>query len=597
MRLPLPKTLLWRIGVLLVGAQLLITIVLGWLALSGFRTFHYGQVTQELQRIEPVLSARYAALSDVSHDMLDEMVKRDGRATGVRITLIQPDGLVIADSQVNPKTMASHRFGRQEIQQALTVGSGSSRRFSVTLGEDMIYYARATPWGESGEMIVRAALPVTSVNEELTSLTRLVLSAGIASMLLTVVVVYLVSRRFSGQVAALATGAAQFAEGDLSYHIAPPAARELSLLALSLNRMGRQLSERMSEVRSQQEEQRTILESMSSGVLALDSTRRILNINRTAELIFGVSSAEARGHLLQEVIRQPRMSELVNQLLAGEVRSGKEILFDTSDGRTIEARGETFSSKDPSRSAGVLLVLDDVTEQRRFEALRSDFASNVSHELRTPITNIKGYVETLQEVGWDDAQQASRFLSIIRTNSDRLAAIVEDVMSLTRLEQPELRESVDLEQMSAAALMASACQQFYSAADDRAITLRTDIAQDIEFAGHLQLLQQALGNLLSNAIRYSPEGSSVTLAATQPDSDHITFSVADQGPGISAHHLARLFERFYRVDKARSRELGGTGLGLAIVKHIAGVHGGEVTVESTVGTGSVFRLTLPIAGA
>lgn len=592
MSLSLPKSLLWRIGLLLVGAQAVTLIIFGGVALSQVRTLFHGQVAAELQRISPVLGTRYAEDGNILNDALDRMVKADGQTTGIRITVIRPDGVVIADSQADPSTMENHRYGRPEIEHALKDGSGSSTRYSNTLGEDMVYYARTTPWGD---LIVRVALPVSRINDQLSELTRLVLAAGLVSLLLTMMVAYFVSRRFTRQLAALAAAAEQYAGGNLAYHVAPPAARELSLLAVSLNRMGRQLSDRISEIKARQAEQHTILDSMSNGVMALDARRRILNINRAAEVMMSITSTAARGRLLQEVIREPKMSELVNRLLAGEPTPDAEIRFSPDPDHVIEIRGERLALHD-GQSGGVLLILNDVTERLRFESLRNDFASNVSHELRTPITNIKGYVETLQDVGWQDSEQASRFLSVIRVNSDRLAAIVEDVMSLTKLERAELREDMELEDIPVTDLITVTCEQFEATARERTISLDVDVPEEIMCSGHRQLLTQALGNLLSNAIRYSPEGSTVTVAAHRDGADRFTLAVADEGHGIPPQHLPRLFERFYRVDKARSRELGGTGLGLAIVKHIALVHGGEVGVESVVGRGSVFRMTLPIRG-
>jgi len=592
---PLPKSLLWRIGLILIGSQLAIVAVLGWIALAGVRDFHYGQVRDELRRIEGLLAGTYGSTALASPDDLATMVTRDGAQTGVRITLILADGTVIADSEVEPATMENHRWGRAEIEQALTIGNGFATRYSRTLEQDMIYFAQRREWVGVGEVVVRVSLPITRVESRLLYLRALIWIGGAASILLTAIIVYFVSRRLGRQIESLADAATRFSEGDLDYQVAPGSSREFLRLSASLNQMGRQLSSRVTQLQAQQSEQRTILQSMSSGVIALDLEYRVLNINRAAEHLFGVSTNEARGRLLQEMIRHPQLSEFVAQWVLGESPASTEIEIETgTQGRhLIEVTGESLSSPGEPRH-GVLLLFNDVTERRRFELLRSDFAANVSHELRTPITNIKGYVETLLEVGWQDQEQAAHFLDIIRTNSDRLAAIVEDVMSLTNLEQFHLREAIRIEEFSTSWMLKTVADQFAKTARTKSIELRIECEDDTSMSGHPALVRQAVANLVSNALRYSPEGSVVTMR-TQSRTDEVVIQVIDNGPGIPDKHLARLFERFYRVDKARSRELGGTGLGLAIVKHIAVVHGGRVEVTSVLGEGCTFSMILPMS--
>jgi two-component system phosphate regulon sensor histidine kinase PhoR len=241
----------------------------------------------------------------------------------------------------------------------------------------------------------------------------------------------------------------------------------------------------------------------------------------------------------------------------------------------------------------LLVLLQDVTELRRLEAIRTDFAANVSHELRTPITNISGYVDTLLQVGLDDREQARGFLQTVKRNADRLASIVEDLLALARLEQPDSKAWLEPQSTLAADIIAGAVAEFEDAAAAKQIEIRVAAAKELRVMVNPRLAEQAVGNLVSNAVRYSASGTRVTITARAADSGFVELAVADEGSGIEARHVPRLFERFYRVDRARSRQMGGTGLGLAIVKHIAQVHGGRVTVESEVGRGSVFRLSLP----
>jgi two-component system phosphate regulon sensor histidine kinase PhoR len=246
---------------------------------------------------------------------------------------------------------------------------------------------------------------------------------------------------------------------------------------------------------------------------------------------------------------------------------------------------------------GLLVLMNDVTQLRRLETIRSDFAANVSHELRTPITNIKGYVETMLDVGVRDQAQTRRFLEIINRNTARLASIIEDLLALARLEQPDMRSTLERVDIAVLRVIESALAQFEPdiKAKDMTTVVRVGgpAPHRLQVHANAQLLEQAISNLISNAIKYSPASTTITITAERLNSGDIAIGVADEGPGIPAEHRARIFERFYRVDRARSRELGGTGLGLAIVKHIALVHGGSVTVDSEVGRGSTFRITIP----
>ena len=587
-----PRTLLWRIGLALISAQLIIAIFLGGYTFFHLRRFHYDQTLAELQRVMPILVARLADGSDLSdEEHLDRLVKDDSARTGIRVTVILPGGQVIADSDAMPAEMENHRYGRKEIEEALTSGEGSAIRYSATLGESMMYFAQRVEAGGENGLIVRSALPLTTVNRELSRITRVVAGAGALSLLATLLVIYFVSRRFSGQVSTLAAGAARFARGELDHRVAPPAATELSALAESLNDMAQQLDDRIRQLQTQRNEQRAILQSMSNGVIAVDAEHRIIILNRAAEALLGHSADDTQGRLLEEVVREAALHGFVADALAGRSVGPSDLLIGPDGAITVEATGETLLSAD-GEPKGLLIILNEVTQLRRLESLRSDFAANVSHELRTPITNIKGYVETLLDIGWTNHDQAERFLKIIGVNSSRLAAIVEDVMALSKLEQPLARESLEHDRITIASLLESMAMQFEQAARERGISLIVEAREDITVLARRQLIEQAVANLVSNAVRYADTNSRITLRAEATD-EAVVIAVEDEGPGIAAEHLPRIFERFYRVDKGRSRKLGGTGLGLAIVKHVALIHGGRAEVESSAGRGSVFRIVLP----
>lgn len=587
-----PQSLLWRLGLVLIGTQLVVALALGWYAYDRLESFHLGHTRAELARVTSLLSARYTeSLVGMTGPELDRMMKQVGRDLDVRITIILEDGTVIADSDASPAEMELHGY-RPEILAAREEGTGTATRYSRTVGATLLYYASRAEPADEHSPVVRTAMPLSQLGASLAELTRAVgIAAGI-SILITLSIFLLISRRHARQVRRLADGAGRFASGELGHHIQPPVTSELGELADSLNKMGEQLQRRIGELESRRREERAILQSMSNAVIALDPDQRILNLNAAARNMLHLDASEHRGKLLQETIRQPELHRFIEAAieLAGEQEG--EFTLHGDPVAIVQARSEVLTDEE-GRPSGVVVVLNDVTQLRRLEVMRSDFAANVSHELRTPITNIQGYVETLLETGFDDADQTRLFLEIVRKNSRRLASIIEDVMTLTRVDQTSAEDAIERETLPVESLVRGVCSQSAALAREKRIDVRVDVPDDMAASVHSHLLEQAVGNLLSNAINYSPEGSTVHVEARRIDGGGVQISVRDDGPGIAPQHLDRLFERFYRVDKARSREAGGTGLGLALVKHIALAHGGSVEVQSTVGEGSTFTLRIP----
>jgi two-component system phosphate regulon sensor histidine kinase PhoR len=345
-----------------------------------------------------------------------------------------------------------------------------------------------------------------------------------------------------------------------------------------------------------------IFRSSDRGLLALDRQHRILELNPAAESILGVSAGTARGRLVEEVARQPELNSFLVRALAADAESNGEAAFAARSGgppATVRLLARPLRDRD-GRGVGLLVSLEDITRLKRLEDLRTDFVANVSHELRTPITAIKGYVETLLEVEDGDPATGRRFLETIRRNTARLANLVEDLLRLASLDATEAgpgedpRGPLEFEPVPVDELVAAVLEQVGPVAEARRVELRTDLAPDLQARVNRVLAEQALFNLVSNAIRYGGEGKPVDITARR-EGEQVTLAVRDRGPGIAPKHLPRIFERFYRVDKARARSDGGTGLGLAIVKHIAAVHGGGVEASSTLGAGSEFRIRFPAA--
>jgi len=391
---------------------------------------------------------------------------------------------------------------------------------------------------------------------------------------------------------------------DLAYPVldrTSPARRmsrdHLRPLADALDDVDRRLTSEIRKLKATRAEQDAILRSMEEGVIALDRDQRVLNINRFAESMLGVDAETARGRLLQEVARQSALNRFVSNAFADESVTMREFEFQGEPRRVVRGAASALRDED-GEPAGLLLVLSDITQLRRLEGMRSDFAANVSHELRTPITNIVGYSESLLEDDLADPEQTRRFIKVIAENASRLGAIVEDMLALTRLERPGARSDFHTTATELRPVIESACAQLAPEAARKTIDLRVSVPEGLRGDINPPLVEQAVVNLVSNALKYSPAGSAVTVSgrdAPLRSGKGVRIDVTDEGPGIEARHLPRVFERFYRVDKGRSRDQGGTGLGLAIVKHIALLHKGEVGVDSKLGEGSTFHLLLPAA--
>ena len=362
------------------------------------------------------------------------------------------------------------------------------------------------------------------------------------------------------------------------------------------------------EIHSEHLQRQLFEQSMRDGLVVLDAHQHVLSANAAAARLLGFDPTAARGRLFQELSRIPE----VNAMLEASYKDGQRrhglLEPPTAPGSIVDAAIETLRD-DSNQAIGALLLIADVTSEQRLERMRSDFVANVSHELRTPITNIKGYIETIQQIGLADPGQVNRFLEIVERNASRLGALVEDLLSISFLESTNSKERVTMGSTPMNTLIDWVDAELGPAAEARGVKLTRDIESDLQLHANALLIEQAIGNLVSNAIRYAPRGSAIEISArtsqalgntlnntVNPSGTRMALiTVADHGPGIPEKHLPRLFERFYRVDSARSREEGGTGLGLAIVKHIAMVHGGTVTVESAVGNGSRFCLAIPLA--
>lgn len=416
--------------------------------------------------------------------------------------------------------------------------------------------------------------------------------ALVVAAVVALAISYLLARRFSHPVEELRRAAERLGRGELKRRIPAPPALEFAELADALNTMAAQLDERIAEITRQRNERVAILESMREGVLAIDRDERILLINRTAEEMLGVAAGrEIKGRLVQEVFRNPEVQRYLQRAQAGPRQ-----VFD--DGTLLRLGAKTLIDArcaplrdDRDNDIGLVVILTNVTRLHQLENLRKEFVANVSHELRTPITSIKGFAETLLDGALDDPNEAQRFVEIIWRQSERLGHVIEDLLSLSTLDRTEAPER---EECELAEVLRSVIELRQPVAAERQTIVELDCPAHLRVFANAGLIERAIGNLVENAIKYSGVSARVMVRAESRDGG-VRVRVIDNGPGIATEHLPRLFERFYRVDKARSRELGGTGLGLSIVKNIASLHGGSVGVETEIGRGSTFWIQLPSA--
>lgn len=508
---------------------------------------------------------------------------------GMRITIVLADGTVRYDSASDPSAMENHA-SRPEIRAALAGRVGTSVRRSPTLGLDMVY--AAAPIYESG--VVAGALRVAMSAPGLDALlARFIVIDAMVALMMTALMAWAsiaFGTRITEPMTALMDAAGDWSAGRLERRVRRFPGSELAPLAETMNAMASRLADQVVTMRHQQQELQAILEGMGEAVLSVDASMTIRLANSRARELLGRVGAQAamEGRGLLEASGTSALEALARSCADSGSGVESEITLYGDTARFILAHAAPLLSDDGSR--GVVLVLNDITRLKRLERVRQDFVANVSHELRTPITLITGFAETLETV--QDPVETRRFLAIIKRHADRMTAIIEDLLTLARLESPE-RTALSRAPVRAAALVAHAIESLDSRPAQRHITIEATVDPELLALVNEGLFEQALVNLLDNAIKYGPEGGTVRIAAAV-DGQSLVFSVADQGPGIPARDLPRLFERFYRVDRARSKHLGGTGLGLAIVKHVAMAHGGDASVTSIEGSGSTFFISLPL---
>jgi two-component system phosphate regulon sensor histidine kinase PhoR len=516
---------------------------------------------------------------------LDAEADRLGSRLDARVTLIAPDGRVLGDSAEpleNLPALENHAT-RPEVLEAKASGLGRARRFSATLGIDMLYVA--APVQHSSIAFVRVALPLTDIRQQLrTVLTATLTALGIA-LIGAAAIAFMISSRLGHRVRAVADVAARYRRGDLT----PPRLNygddELGAVARTLDDSVQQLGSRLADLARDRERMAAILAGMIEGVIVVDSQGRLELVNRAAEEMLKLDEPTMGRHYV-ETIRHPGITDLVTAALGGSAPRSVELAPPRDPARTVIARAALTTT---GADRGVVLVLHDITELKRADQIRRDFVANVSHELRTPLTAIRGYVEALAE-GDAEPEETPRFLEIIMRHTLRMERLVKDLLRLARLDAGQ--EVLEVAECDVHRLVQSVTSDLEPTLSARGQHVELDIAADVETVrADPSKLHDVLRNLIGNASTYSPEQSTIRVSARR-DREFVAIQVQDEGPGIPEEDLSRVFERFYRVDKSRSRDPGGTGLGLAIVRHLVELHGGKVFAENGAMGGAQFTIML-----
>jgi len=585
------RRMLWRIY----PSYLLITVVsvvaVAWYADRQFRQFYLKQTVATLTaqaRLFEDYVRQGGGLADAGR--LDGLCKELGKRASVRLTVIRPDGVVLGDTEHDPGTMDNHS-DRPEVRAALGGEVGWQIRHSDTLNEQMMYVAVPAQQNGKNLAVVRAAISLASFESALGVMYGRIALGGLLIAALGAVVCWLVSKRITRPLEELRRGVDRFGRGELDRKLSVPDTEEMAALAEAMNEMAATIGRRMWTIAEQRSELEAVFDAMAEGVLAMDLEERVIHMNRAAEAIVGFAAAAAKGRFIQEVARNPDLQNFVRNALTNDGPVEGDIAWHGTEDRFFQARGTALRDAG-GRKVGSLVVLNEVTRLYRLERVRRDFVANVSHEMQTPITSIYGYAETLLDEGSRTEEMTAKAAQAIVRQAGRLSSLVDDLLELSRIEKQAEAKEIPLAPGSVRAVLHAAVETCRTGAAERGVAIELICPQDAEADIHTELLERAVVNLLDNATKYSEADKTVTLECEATERE-IVIRVRDQGWGIAREHLPRLFERFYRVDKARSRAMGGTGLGLAIVKHIVLAHRGTVSVESTIGQGSVFTIRLP----
>jgi two-component system phosphate regulon sensor histidine kinase PhoR len=573
---------------LLFAAALLIAVALG--TADVLLTRYTAERERSLAQRELAESLRLIApeLPSAASSNLQQWAEETDRKLRSRVTVIDRSGVVLADSRHDPETMENHQ-ARPEVRAALSGQTGSAIRRSATLDIDFLYYAAAVDLPGSPGAVLRLAMPLEQVGASIATVRMLILKASGFAALLALAFAYVIARNVTGRVRRIEAYATELVNADYAGTLSAEADDELGSVARSLRAMADHFRQMLARLAQESARREAILSGMVEGVLAVDHNLRITFYNEAFTRAIRARAQSSEGLSVLQVIRDPELRNLLSGVIESQSNARERISPLHADGHIFEVQAAPLPEQG---SVGAIATFHDITELERLERVRKDFVANISHELRTPLAAIQGYAETLLDGALEDPANNRKFLEIIVAHTIRLTNLATDLLTLSEIEAERLQTPP--EKLSALELAQNALQMVESQARERHVRVVLGDAEEVSVLGQKARLERALANLLLNGINYNYPGGEVRVDVKRVDSS-VRISVSDDGIGIASADIPRIFERFYRVDKARSRQTGGTGLGLSIVRNTMERAGGSVTVESELGKGSIFTLIFPAA--
>lgn len=563
-------------------------VALSWTSVSNLNEFNQSQAKQSLLNQAKLFSKAIENITD--EETLLRLCQEVSEGSDISFSVITPQGKILASNQKN--LLGQDRSQSLEIKEVLKKGTFFNQRTSLQSPGQSFYYV--SYYNPQQLFITRTQLPIKSLRDNSIDFLYKTFFTAFISLIISLLLAYFASKRISNPIRKLQLVAKRYAKRELHAFREDQPWEEFESLSESLSKMAREIDQQISKLTLQKKETEAVLASMKESVIALSPENKLLSANESAEKLLRFRASPLINEPFFEVVLCSPLQNLIKETNETKKEIREDFVLSIGNlEKVIEFRGNQLIS-DKGKILGTLVVLDNVTEKRQFDQIRRDFVGNVSHELRTPITSIQGFVEIIQDDDELELKDRKHFMKIIDRQTKRLGAIIEDLLSLSRLDQIQDPQSLAKNWHRLNGLFNSARDLCSQLASSKKITLDFHREDHLEIKMNQGLMEQALVNLVNNAIKYSPENTRVQIEI-QEEENFLLLKVTDQGPGIPEEHQSRLFERFFRVDKARSRAAGGTGLGLSITKHIARLHNSQIGLKSVVGKGSTFYLEIPIS--
>ncbi|MET3506017.1 two-component system histidine kinase PnpS [Halalkalibacter oceani] len=579
----------FRLVLAVVSITLIVMASLSFIIGQLYEDFYLNSLTERLKK-EADLTAYMLAKEDLASEEIQQLAIDFSEELQARVTIILADGSVVGESETDPALMDRHDL-RPEIRAILAGEEGRSIRFSETVKEELLYYAVPIVDDQNEEIgFVRLGLPTTTLAEMNQTIWGILAISFSVAFIIIVAVTYRVANQMISPIESATAVANELAEGNYKARTSEGRKDEIGQLTRSINVLAHNLEQMTTRYQTQQERLETLIENMGSGLILINVRGDITLMNRTCRDIFQENTDLWINQLYHDVIKHKELNKIVQAIFITEKKQRKQVHFVVQQEiRHFDIYAAPIMSRN-DRLTGIALVLHDITELKKLEQVRKDFVANVSHELKTPVTSIKGFSETLLDGAMETAPLREKFLNIIYKESERLQGLIHDLLELSRIEQQYFE--LNWQPTNVERVIEDVIVILKEKAEEKGISLLLHTQGDSQMEGDPERMKQIVINLVNNAITYTPDGGQIDLFLHGKESE-VELLVQDTGVGISEKEIPRIFERFYRVDRARSRNSGGTGLGLAIVKHLVEAHHGSIHVTSKPGEGTCFSLTFP----